>query len=123
MRVAFTTSVKAVFSATSGKINSMVDQTKANQPSLATIKQAIQASMAANKVELAFIFGSYARGEAGPKSDVDVAVDMLPDADLLDLVGFQQDLEEKLGLKVDVTTRRSIAPKLQPFIEPDLLPV
>ncbi|HVC35894.1 MAG TPA: nucleotidyltransferase domain-containing protein [Candidatus Dormibacteraeota bacterium] len=101
----------------------MVDQTKANQPSLATIKQAIQASMAANKVELAFIFGSYARGEAGPKSDVDVAVDMLPDADLLDLVGFQQDLEEKLGLKVDVTTRRSIAPKLQPFIEPDLLPV
>ena len=106
-----------------GKIIAMRSQTSEEQISLPAIKQAIRSCMAANKIEHAYVFGSYARNEAGPGSDVDVAVDMLPSANLLDLVGFQQDLEDKLGLRVDVTTRRSIAPRLRSFIEPDLTPV
>lgn len=95
-------------------------QVSDSQLSLATIKETVRSCMAANKVSQAYVFGSYARGEASPQSDVDIAVDMLPNADLLDLVGFQQDLQTKLGIKVDVTTKRSIAPKLRTFIEPDL---
>jgi predicted nucleotidyltransferase len=91
-----------------------------NQLSLEMIKETVRSCMSANKVAQAYVFGSYARGEAGPQSDVDIAVDMFPDADLLDLVGFQQDIETKLDIKVDVTTRRSIAPKLRAYIEPDL---
>lgn len=46
------------------------------------------------------LFGSVARDEAGPDSDVDVVVHMPPK--LFDLIGVGQDLEEAFGLKVDV---------------------
>jgi predicted nucleotidyltransferase len=48
------------------------------------------------------IFGSAARGDSGPASDIDFLVDMEEGRSLLDLVGLWQDLEELLGRKVDV---------------------
>lgn len=54
------------------------------------------------------IFGSVARGEAGPESDVDMLVALADDRSLLDLVGLWQDLEDLLGRKVDVVTDRSL---------------
>jgi predicted nucleotidyltransferase len=48
------------------------------------------------------IFGSAARGEAGPTSDVDFLVEMEDGRSLFDLVRLWQDLEELLGRKVDV---------------------
>lgn len=48
------------------------------------------------------VFGSAAKGEAGPTSDVDFLVEMEPGRSLLDLVGLWQDLEELLWRKVDV---------------------
>jgi hypothetical protein len=48
------------------------------------------------------VFGSVARGEAGPKSDVDFLVEMEEGRSLLDLVGLWQDLETLLGCRVDV---------------------
>lgn len=50
------------------------------------------------------VFGSIARGEAGPESDVDLLVALAADRSLLDLVGLRQDLEDLLGRKVDVVT-------------------
>lgn len=43
------------------------------------------------------IFGSVARGEDKPDSDIDLLVDFAPEASLLDLVGLQQDAEALLG--------------------------
>ena len=43
------------------------------------------------------VFGSVARGEARPDSDLDLLVDFEPGASLLDHVGLFQDLEELLG--------------------------
>ena len=54
------------------------------------------------------VFGSVARGEAGPESDVDLLVDMEPGRSLLDLGGLWSDLNELLGRKVDVVTEQSI---------------
>jgi predicted nucleotidyltransferase len=48
------------------------------------------------------IFGSAARGDAGPASDVDFLIEMEEGRSLLDLVALWQDLEELLGRKVDV---------------------
>lgn len=59
------------------------------------------------------LFGSVARGEDHPKSDVDLLVEMAPDRSLLDLVGLGQDLEELLGRKVDVLTDTSLHPALR----------
>ena len=50
------------------------------------------------------VFGSIARGEAGPESDVDLLVTLADDRSLLDLVGLWQDLEDLLEHKVDVVT-------------------
>ena len=54
------------------------------------------------------IFGSVARGDSGPNSDLDVLVKFEPGRSLLDLVGIQQDLEELLGCKVDVVSERAL---------------
>ncbi len=49
-----------------------------------------------------------ARGEARPGSDVDLLVDFEPGASLLDHVGLFQDLEELLGVGVDVVARTGL---------------
>ena len=54
------------------------------------------------------VFGSVARGEAGPESDIDLLVDMDPGRSLLDLGGLWSDLNELLGRKVDIVTEKSI---------------
>jgi predicted nucleotidyltransferase len=63
------------------------------------------------------VFGSVARGEAGPGSDVDFLVVMERDRSLLDLVGFRQDVEDLLGRKVDVVSE----PALHWYIREDVL--
>ena len=50
------------------------------------------------------VFGSVARGSDIRGSDLDVLVDPLPNATLFDLGGFQDELEELLGVRVDVRT-------------------
>jgi len=59
------------------------------------------------------IFGSIARGEDRPESDIDVLVEFEPGRSLLDQVGFRQDLEEMLGRRVDVVSERGISPYLE----------
>jgi predicted nucleotidyltransferase len=50
------------------------------------------------------VFGSVARGDAKPGSDVDLLVEFEAGRSLWDLVGLQQDLEELLGVHVEVAT-------------------
>jgi len=50
------------------------------------------------------VFGSVARGDAGPGSDLDLLVDFEPGRSLLDQVALTQDLEQLLGTHVDVVT-------------------
>ena len=68
----------------------------------------------AKKIE---IFGSYARGEQKEKSDLDVIVEFEKRKSLLELVGIEQELEDALGIKVDLLTRASISPYLIERIE------
>jgi predicted nucleotidyltransferase len=48
------------------------------------------------------VFGSAARGDEGPSSDVDFLIEFEEGRSVLDLAGLWQDLEELLGCKVDV---------------------
>lgn len=59
------------------------------------------------------LFGSIARGEETPESDIDLLVDMEPGRSLLDLVGLWQDLEDLLQCRVDVLTDGGLSPYLQ----------
>lgn len=58
------------------------------------------------------IFGSYARGEEQPGSDVDVIVEFSERKSLLQLVRIERELREVLGTKVELLTENSISPYL-----------
>jgi len=64
-------------------------------------------------VTKAGIFGSRVRGDATSESDLDMVVELPDKASLLDLVGLQLDLQDLLGIKVDVTTYNGLHPRLR----------
>ena len=69
------------------------------------------------------LFGSAARGDDRPDSDIDLLVEMEPGRSLLDLVGLGQDLEDLLHRKVDVLTDTSVHPDLRDRILAEARPL
>jgi uncharacterized protein len=54
------------------------------------------------------VYGSVARGQANDSSDLDLLVEWEPDRSLLDVVGLKQDLEDLLGVTVDIGSERGL---------------
>lgn len=59
------------------------------------------------------LFCSFARNQQHPSSDVDLLVDFQDGADLFDLIGLSQFLEERLQRPVDVVPRRALREELR----------
>jgi uncharacterized protein len=61
------------------------------------------------------LFGSAARGEMRPESDIDMLVEFLPDSsvDLVDFAGLMIDLSDLLGRKVDLVSKRGLKPLIR----------
>ncbi len=59
------------------------------------------------------IFGSVARGEAWPNSDIDVLVDLEPGRSLFDLGGLLMDLQALLGRNVDIVTEKGLRDRIR----------
>ncbi|MGY4674085.1 nucleotidyltransferase family protein [Ursidibacter arcticus] len=64
-------------------------------------------------VENVRIFGSVAKGKDTENSDLDILVDTTPKTTMFDLCGLQMELEDLLGIKVDVLTPRSLPEKFR----------
>ena len=80
-------------------------------------KDAVIATLRAHRADLermgvihAALFGSVARGEAGPDSDIDIAVDLTDDAasGIYEYVGLKQEIGELFPGPVDVVDRGSM---------------
>ena len=69
------------------------------------------------------LFGSVARGEERPDSDIDFLVDLQPGRSLFDLGGLLTDLEGLLARSVDVVTESGIKPRLKERILNEALPL
>ena len=69
------------------------------------------------------VFGSFARGTQQKDSDLDLLIDLEPGRSLLDIVAIQQDIEDALGLRVDVVTERSLSPHIRDAILHDAIPL
>jgi predicted nucleotidyltransferase len=92
-------------------------------PALAPHRERILAIAARHGATNVRVFGSVARGEAGPASDLDLLVDMEPNRTLLDRIGLVQELQQSLGRKVDVVTDKSLYWLLRRRILNEALPL
>ncbi len=86
--------------------------------------------LAAHKTELQdygvrtlALFGSVARDEGGPDSDVDVLVEFQGPATFDRYMGLKLFLEDLLGRPVDLATPKALSPRLKSGVEEDLLRV
>ncbi len=61
------------------------------------------------------VFGSAARGEMRPESDIDLLVEFLPGAqvDLVDHAGLMLDLSQLLGRRVDLVSKNGLKPLIR----------
>jgi predicted nucleotidyltransferase len=69
------------------------------------------------------VFGSVVHGTDRDGSDLDVLVDALPGATLFDLGGLQAELEDLLGVSVDLVTPADLPAKIRRQVLAEALPV
>ena len=69
------------------------------------------------------VFGSVVRGEAGPESDIDFIVEMEPGRSILDLGGFLYDLQQLLGVEVDVVTEKGLKARICERVLAEAIPL
>jgi hypothetical protein len=69
------------------------------------------------------VFGSVARGEAGPESDIDLLVDLEPGRSLLDHAALILDLQQLLGRRVDVVTERGLRERVRRQVLAEAVPL
>jgi uncharacterized protein len=59
------------------------------------------------------VFGSMARADTHTNSDLDLLIDVEPGRTLLDVIALEQDLEQLLGMRVEVLTEGGLSPYLR----------
>ncbi len=93
-------------------------------------KEQVIATLRAHERELrrrgvmhAALFGSMARGEQQPDSDIDILIELAPEAPigLFEYVGIQQYLSDVLASRVDVANRKSLKAFVRPGAERDAI--
>ena len=72
------------------------------------------------KVSKMALFGSYARGDQQPDSDVDILVEIDPSIGL-DFITLAERIEKLLGVSVDLVSHRAVNSKTMKFIESELV--
>ena len=69
------------------------------------------------------VFGSVARDQALPGSDVDLLVDLPAGASLFDRAELKSALEDLLLTRVDLIRRRNLKPELKATVEAEAIPL
>lgn len=86
-------------------------------------RDAVRAIMDGFRATNPRIFGSVLHGTDRDLSDLDLLVDALPGATMFDLGGLQVELEELLGVPVDVLTPGDLPPKIRKKILSEARPI
>ena len=69
------------------------------------------------------VFGSVARGEAAPDSDIDFLVDVKPETSIFELVGLWLDLKDLLEREVSLSTDEGLEGRFKSNVERDAVPL
>ena len=76
-----------------------------------------------HKAERLWVFGSCARREERPDSDVDFLVKFRDDASLLDVVHIRNDARDLFSREVDVVSDRGLSPYIGKYIQKEAVPI
>jgi predicted nucleotidyltransferase len=93
---------------------------------LVAILKPYAAALRANGATGLYIFGSRARGEHRPDSDLDLFIDYDPASkvpDISHLMQLEEELGKRLGVSVTITTRNALHPLMKEQIERDVIRV
>lgn len=63
------------------------------------------------------VFGSTARNEDGPDSDLDLLIDLPDGIGLLDIIGIRLDMEDILGIHVDLVPETWLKPRVRARVD------
>src|SRR6516162_10149025 len=98
-------------------------QTRIDRERIIATSRAHQAELHRRGVRHAALFGSIARGEGKRTSDIDVLIELDPQAPvgLFEYVGITQYLGDLFPVRVDVANRSSLKPLVRPTIERDAI--
>jgi hypothetical protein len=71
------------------------------------------------------LFGSHARGDEQPNSDIDLMIDFHPDhrKSLFGLIDVEDKFQNLFGKKIDLVTKNGVNKYFKPYIEADLIPL
>jgi predicted nucleotidyltransferase len=83
-------------------------------------RDAVLSIAARHGVSRVRLFGSVARGEERPGSDIDLLIDLDDDRGFGDYLGFVEDIERLFGRRVEAVLNRSLSPHLRPYIEAEV---
>jgi predicted nucleotidyltransferase len=78
---------------------------------LSSRRPALMTAAARHGVSNLRVFGSVARGDARPGSDIDLLVDVEPSRSLLELAALLLELQEILGVRVDIVEASALRPE------------
>ena len=87
---------------------------------ISEIKDKLASIFRANDIEYAAIFGSVARGEDRPDSDVDILVRLGKPMGMFAFMEFIEKIEQSLKRQVDLVTEKSLNRFVKPYILSDL---
>jgi predicted nucleotidyltransferase len=86
-------------------------------------RAAVREAVGRSRTENPRVFGSVLHGTDHEGSDLDILVDPLPGTTLFDLGGLQIELEELLGVTVDLKTPGDLPPKFRAEVLAEARPV
>lgn len=89
------------------------------------IEESVQTVAKKWNIKQAFLFGSYARGEATETSDIDLILDVPDGTTYIDLGEISNELSTLLGVSIDITTLDSVldSPRFYKHIQDDLIEI
>jgi uncharacterized protein len=83
------------------------------------IRESIVAILSRYDAERIAVFGSYARGEAGNKSDIDILVRFARPKSLIQIVQIEDEIKKSIHMNVDLVTEKAVSPYLEDSIHRD----
>ncbi len=75
------------------------------------------------KVKTLGVFGSYIRGEQKKSSDLDILVEFREPVGLFEFMELEEFLEKKMGIKIDLVSKKALKPRIGKHILEEVINV